>query len=38
MITITFEPYEGYLTEEEYLQIMDLLNSIGSEVKIEEGK
>lgn len=38
MITITFEPYDGYLTEEECDQIIELLNTMGCEIDITESE
>lgn len=37
MITITFEEYEK-LTEEEYCEILDLLNQFGSNINISESE
>lgn len=37
MITITFEEYEK-LTEEEYYEILDLLNQFGNDINISESE
>lgn len=36
MVTITFEPYDGKLTEEDYLQILDFANQYGYNVNVDE--